>query len=200
MESEGRKANGGQLMTVPLNDKDGSQLLTNSSAEYEYSSINGEIFIGANLAGTAVTTQAGLSATTPALTLYNPVNSGKKLVLITTTIGVNAAPAAASTLMLAYNSTSSAAPASTTDATMVSSLIGSTAAPAGRCYRVATLAAAPVAFRYIGSVLAASSTGVIKLIDNINGEIVIPPGGCVSVQATTAISIFASFTWKEIDA
>jgi len=156
------------------------------------------VFVGANLGGTPVATQAGLSATTPALTLYNPVNSGVNLVLLTVTVGVTADPAAESVLMLAYNSSTAAAPTATTDATMVSSLIGTTTAPKGRCYRVATLAAAPVAFRFLGSVLAAASTSTFTIIDRINGEVVIPPGGCISIQATSAISVLTSYTWKEV--
>ena len=54
-----------------------------------------KVFIGANLGGTPVTTQAGLSATTPALTLYNPVGSGVNLVPLSVTIDIKTAPAAA---------------------------------------------------------------------------------------------------------
>lgn len=199
MDLEGRKINAGTNAVIALADKDNSPLVTPAASKHEFSSIQGEIFIGANPGGTPVTTQAGLSVTTPALTLYNPTASGVNLVLLTVTVGINAAPAAASTLMLAYNSITASAPSSTTDATMISSKVGSTAAPNGRCYRVATLAASPTAFRYIGSVLAASSTGVVRIVDNVDGEIVIPPGGCISIQATTAISILTSFTWKEVE-
>lgn len=198
MELEGRTVIGGNDVIIPLNDNDNSQLVTKTTADYEYASINEQVFIGANLGGTPVATQAGLSATTPALTLYNPVNSGVNLVLLTVTVGITADPAAESVLMLAYNSSTATAPSSTTDATMVSSVIGSTPAPKGRCYRVATLAAAPVAFRFLGSVLAASSTAFTQIIDKVNGEVVIPPGGCVSIQATSAISVLVSYSWKEV--
>lgn len=188
---------GGNSQTLKVNYA-GNLLTSAVTSKNEASSLDGTIFIGANLGGTPVTTQAGLSATTPALTLYNPVNSGVNLVLLTVTVGVNAAPAAASTLMLAYNSSTAAAPTATTDATMVSAKVGSTTAPTGRCYRIATLAAAPTAFRFLGSVVAAASTAAVKIVDNIDGEVVIPPGGCVSIQATTAISVLTSFTWKEV--
>lgn len=197
MEAEGLQYESGNSATIKLSDMDNSVLSTSASTKHEFYAIKDVVFHGANLGGTAVTTQAGLSATTPALTLYNPGNSGVNLILLKTTIGIHAAPAAASDLMLAYNSYTAAAPSSTTDATMVSAMIGNTTSPKGRCYRVATLAAAPVAFRFLGSVVAASSTDFARVVDDSDGDIVIPPGGCISIQATTAISILASFTWKE---
>jgi len=36
------------------------------------------------------------------------------------------------------------------------------------------------------------------IIDRINGEVVIPPGGCISIQATSATSVLTSYTWKEV--
>jgi hypothetical protein len=198
MESEGRKIVAGTDATIPLRDSDNSQIVTSASSKHEFATLNSEVFHGANAAGTAVTTQAGLSVTTPALTLYNPVNSGVNLVLLRVNVSVHAAPAAASDLMLVYNSTTATAPATTTDATMVSGMIGSTTAPAGRCYRIATLGAVPTAFRYLGSVIAATSTNQFIIDHDVNGDVVIPPGGCISIQATTAISILASFTWKEL--
>ena len=198
MEFEGLKYSNRNPAPVSLRDSDNSVLTTDASAKHEFYTLLGKVFHGANAAGTPVATQAGLSATTPALTLYNPANSGVNLVLLKVNIGITADPAAESTLMLAYNLTTAAAPTSTTDATMVSGMIGSATAPAGRCYRVATLATAPVAFRYLGSVLAASSTSFSYISENIDGEVVVPPGGCISVQATSAVSVLCSFTWKEV--
>lgn len=198
MEAEGLKYESGSPAAMALRDLDNSILVTNTTPKYEFSALNGEIFHGANVAGTAVTTQAGLSATTPALTLYNPVTSSVNLVLLKVRVSVHAAPAAASDLMLAYGSVTETAPSSTTDATMVSAKVGTTAAPVGRCYRIATLATAPTACRYLGSVIAASSTAFVQVVDDVDGAIVLTPGACVSIQATTAISILASFTWKEV--
>lgn len=63
----------------------------------DYSANAGSTFYCANPAGTAVTTQAGLSATNPALTLVNPSGSNKRVVLLETQIVPTALPL---TLML----------------------------------------------------------------------------------------------------
>ena len=55
----------------------------------------GGVFIGGNLFGTPVTTQAGLSATTPALTLHNPITGGVRVYLLMVGYAFAAAPAAA---------------------------------------------------------------------------------------------------------
>lgn len=157
----------------------------------------GKVFIGANVAATPVTTQAGLSATTPALTLYNPVGSGYNLVLQTVCIDVTTSPAAASGFMLAFNAANAAAPSSVTAGTLQNALLGSSATGVGLCYRIATLAAAPIAIRYLGGTTGAAAIGGVQLIDRVEGEIIIAPGVALSVQATSAAAILANFVWEE---
>lgn len=189
--------NGKTLVGVAA-DADGNVLVKQSTAKFEHSVLEEQVFIGANLGGTPVTTQAGLSATTPALTLYNPVGSGVNLVLLTVTCDITTAPAAASGLMLAYNLLNATPPATTTDATMINAIVGSTTAPKGRCYRIATLAAAPLAFWFLGGTTGAAAISGCKLTENIDGQIVIPEGVAISIQATSAAAILASFVWKEV--
>lgn len=178
--------------------QDGSVFRTNKHPANMQSVLDNLVFTGSNALGTAVTTQAGLSATTPALTLYNPTASTVNLVLMSINIAFTAAPAAATTLALAWNVNTAAAPSSTTAATVTSNLVGTTSAPIGQCYRVATLAAAPVAFVYLGGILAASSTGLVKVERYFDGEFIITPGTAISVQTTTAAAVLCSLTWKEI--
>jgi hypothetical protein len=167
-------------------------------AKYQEAVVRGNVFIGADLGGTPVTTQAGLSATTPALTLYNPVGSGKNLVLLSTTVDITSAPAAACGIMLAYNLASAAAPTMTTLATVTNALLGNTSLGVASCARVSTLAAAPLAIRNIGGTTGAAAIGGVQLIDHIDGEIVVGPGVAVSIQATSAAAIIASMTWEEV--
>lgn len=176
--------------------KDGSLVVT-GDYNYQESVLNGNVYIGANLGGTPVTTQAGLSATTPALTLYNPIGSGVNLHLIGTTIDITTSPAAAAGLMLAYNLAAAAAPTLTTLANVTNAMIGTLKLPIGQCARVATLAAAPLAFRFLGGTTGASGIGATQLIDKINGEVIITPGVAISIQSTSAAAILASITWEE---
>jgi hypothetical protein len=195
--------------------KDGSLVTIDGHARYQEAVKRGNVWIGANLAGTAVTTQAGLSATTPALTLYNPFNSPVDLVLWYFEAAFQAAPAAASAVMLAYNNTSLAGVptgptavtltavtnarlgvGSTGSATVVSTQGGT--GPWGQCYRVATLSAAPLAFRTPFGTSGAAAIGGMVFHDQIDGAIVIPPGVAVSVQTSSAASVVCAFGWEEV--
>lgn len=160
--------------------------------------LQGDVFLGADLAGTAVTTQAGLSATTPALTLYNPVGSGVIGVLKRVTIGITASPAAAVVFSLAYNLANAAAPTLTTLAQVSNAKLDSKKLPTLQCARVATLAAAPLAIRYLeGGSMGASAISAGPVTTEIDGGILIPPGVAVSIQSTAAAAILASFEWSE---
>lgn len=176
-----------------------SQAVIQAHGRYLDAALRGNLYFGANALGTPVTTQAGLSATTPALTLYNPQGSGVLLALYGVTIDVTTSPAAACGFALAANDPTAAAPSSVTNATIYNALSpGGPAVGAGRCYRIATLAAAPVAFRMLGGVTGASAISGVLLDVDLGGSVVIPEGGCVSIQSTTAAAIIAQFLWEEI--
>ncbi len=171
-------------------------VVTASPAEID--ALDGNTYIGANLGGTPVTTQAGLSATTPALTLYNPVGSGVNLVLTHVRVMFTASPAAACGIMLAYNEPNATAPATTTLATVTNAKLHGTASPLGQCYRISTLAAAPLMFLALGGTTGASGIGGFQLQQHLEGEVIITPGVAVSIQSTSAGAVLCSFTWKEV--
>lgn len=178
--------------------QDGSVFRTTKHPELMQSVLDGACFTGANPLGTPVTTQAGLSATTPALTLYNPIGSGVNLVLIACNVTVTSSPAAAVGFSLAQNVLNATAPATTTSATVTNNMLGSATSSVGQCYRVATLAAAPTAFCYLGGTTGASAIGGVTLTRTFNGEYVVMPGVAISIQSTSAAAILASISWKEV--
>ena len=177
---------------------DGSLFRADRHPRNMQSVFDGTVYTASNPMGTPVTTQAGLSATTPALTLYNPVGSGVNAVLIAANVSITSSPAAAAAFALAQNAVNATPPASTTAATVTNNLLGSTSTPACGAYRVATLAAAPVAVCYLGGVTGASAIGGVALTRNFDGEYIVPPGVAVSIQASSAAAILASISWKEI--
>lgn len=179
-------------------DKTGAIASVDAHGRFQEAVLQGGVYIGANLGGTPVTTQAGLSATTPALTLYNPVGSGVNLVLLTATVNFTAAPAAAAAVWLACNLVTAAAPTSVTLATIYNANLGSLATGKGQCYRIATLAAAPLMIRNICGTSGAAAIGNSPAVDNIDGAIIIPPGVAVSIQASSAAAVVCSFTWEEV--
>jgi hypothetical protein len=72
--------------------------------------------------------------------------------------------------------------------------------PAGRCDASATLPSTPLWLRPIGGVAAASSVTPARLVDDVDGSIIIVPGGCLSTSyLTTAWLGIMSVTWVEVD-
>ena len=175
----------------------GDLIVTQGHGRYYEAVKQGRVYIGCNVMGTPVTTQAGLSATTPALTLYNPIGSSVDLVLLSIDVCVTAAPAAASFIALANNVVNATAPATTTNATMVNAKLGAALGNVGQAYAIATLAAAPIVCRYIGFVEATGGTDMYRFHDDVDGAIIVPAGVAVSIQAKTAIALVCAFCWEE---
>ena len=65
-------------------------------------------------------------------------------------------------------------------------------------YTAATLAAAPVPVRIVGSVVAASAITPPQLRDEIAGALILTPGNGITLQASAACAGFPSLTWEEI--
>ncbi len=201
-------------------DSTAALVTQDAHARFQEAVLNGKVFIGSNPAGTPVTTQAGLSVTTPALTLFNPFASTVNLVLWTVTCNITTPAAAA--LELAYTFPLLAgvptAPLTLTNANITNAILGlgtpgqATAITTklgnqGECYRICTLNATPIAFRYLGrnnylaggsaqggTSVSADSFGWQPGVFPIDGEVVIPPGVSVSIQTSAAVALVASFT------
>lgn len=204
----------GKSTSGPLRGDLSSALVTQDAhARFQEALLAGNVYIGANLAGTAVTTQAGLSATTPALTLYNPLGSTINMVVWSFGGAIQASPAAAATVMLAMNLPYLAGvptgPTTVTNALVTNALLGlgvtgtttvSTLAAGnqGQCYRVCTLSAAPLAVRYCFGTTGASGIGGMSFRDAIDGAIILQPGMALSVQTSSAASLVCDFVWEEV--
>lgn len=162
----------------------------------------GAMFIASNQTG--VTTQAGLSATTPALTLFNPKSSGVNAVLIYAGCVTSVANAAASVIWLAANTNIAAADVTGTAATVRSTLLGNGKNASCSALTAATLPAAPVAIAQLGVGL----TGAITTIPSMgaigryfDGAIVLAPGSAISFQTSTASgasAFFGEIIWEEV--
>lgn len=181
---------------------DGTMRVGDAHGKYVEAVYRGNVWIGSNLGGTPVTTQAGLSATTPALTLFNPADSKVNLFLLNVGIGIAAAPAAACALFLAYNVPNLAgvptAPVTTTTANVINAKLGSAGAPVGQCYRVSTLSAAPLLLAPLGGTTGAAAIGGVPLWFDLGGIVCISPGYAVSVQTSSAASLTGAFVWEEL--
>jgi hypothetical protein len=184
----------------------------------DYSQGAASEFYCADVAGSPVTTAAGLSQTGPALVLVNPSASGKNLVILDVGIDITAAPAAAAQFMLAYST--GGVNISTSVVTSSGGIVGfstnTLVTPArlltvvdssqtqvglslGQCLggQGTALPSKPTAFRYIGGTTGAAAISGVTLTDQTQGKVVVPPGGVVSIQSTSAASILAHLLWRE---
>lgn len=169
--------------------------IAQGESKYAEAVDRGNVYLVANQ--TTVTTQAGLSATTPALTIANRVGSGKIVkVWEARAVGLVAAAAGAA-IWACLGGYSATAVTETTAATVRNAKTGDASAPTGvACLAVATLPAAPVAIVQLG----AQYTGAITTTPVghpfgywFDGALWIREGYNFSIQTSTATTLFCSY-------
>lgn len=186
--ARGHKANGGLLVQA-------------AGALFDEAVERGNVYVTANQ--TTVTTQAGLSATTPALTIANRVNSGKEVRLWYASACGLVAAAAGAEVWACLGGYSATAVTETTNATVRNMKTGDASMPPGvACLAVATLPAAPVAIGQLGAQL----TGAITTVPTVapferwyHGALRIRPGFNFSIQTSTATTLFCEYIFEVVD-
>lgn len=180
------------------------ELITGSALGRYYELVSRGLVYGvANQAG--ITSQAGLSATTPALTLFNPKGSGVNAVLLYAGATFTVAFATAGAIWVAVGTNIAAADVTGTATTAHRNLLlGNGSQPKIQVLLAATLPAAPVAICTLGVGL----TGAITTIPQIqtlgkwfDGGLVLAPGANLSIQtgvASGASGTFCEYVWAEL--
>lgn len=147
-------------------------------------------------------TLSTVSATCTGLALSNPVGSGYNLVVKSISFAPSTAPAGASVVGLAVSQTvHPTAVVHTTPMVIHRTLLSGSNANAGvgRCDAAATLPEAPVWFKPLASVVAASSISPTNYTYHANGDIIVTPGTFISLSyLTTAAVGIASIVWAEV--
>lgn len=166
----------------------------------------GNVYAVSNQAG--VTSQAGLSATTPVLTLANPAGSGKTGRLWFAGATIEVAAATAGSIVLAAGTNTVAAVVTGTLTTAHRNLkMGSLNAQGNKLtpFLAATLPAAPVAISILGVMLTGAIT-TIPALGNFGrwffGAVLIQPGTNLSIQtlvASGASGLLCEYIWEEVD-
>lgn len=149
-----------------------------------------------------VATQAGVSLSSPTISLYNPTNSGKYLTVLEISPVFIVSPAAAASFELAFNVAPSSGPraGATGSALSLPAMIGvstTTLTAKGQCVLQGILPATPTVFRLLSHTTGASAIGGVNAADQTQGKIVIPPGGTLSLHTTSAAQAQASILWRE---
>lgn len=166
----------------------------------------GRCFIVANQTG--VTSQAGLSGTTPVLTLWNPADSGVNARIWCVSAHFEVAFAAAASVWVAVGTNRVAAVVTGTLTTAHRNLkMGGTNAQGNKCVPMlaATLPAAPVAVALLGVGLTGAITTAPALLPMtrwFDGGFILQPGCNLSVQTSTASgtsSTLCEYVWEECE-
>jgi len=184
-------------------DKTGATVVTQGHARLQEAVLQGTTYAVANQVG--VTSQAGISATTPVLTLYNPLGSGKNLVIWYAGAVFTVAFATAGAIFVCVGTdVQTAAVTGTLTTTHRNLKLGTTASPTARTLLAATLPVAPVAVAILGVGL----TGAINTVPAappvgrwFDGSLVVIPGANISIQtgvASGASGMFCEYIWEEI--
>ncbi len=189
-------------VNVARGSYDNSVVTQDGHARYQEAVLRGNCFISTNQTG--VTTQAGLSGTTPGLTLANPKGNNKNLVLWFAAGTHNVANATASVTWLAANINNAAAAVTGTVATFSNCLVGNTNSPSAQILTAATLPAAPIAIAtlgFCGTVAVTTPQMILPLGRFFDGLVCVAPGGALSIQTSAASGtngLFSEFVWEEV--
>lgn len=179
-------------------NKDGAALVASYGSPFEEAVGRGQVWATANQ--TTVTTQAGLSATTPALTIANRNGSGRLVKIWYVSCTSLVAAGAGAAIFAALGRRNSTAVTETTAATVANMLTSDASAPPGvALLSVATLPAAPVAIGILG----AQTTAAITTAPTgsfyerwYNGALFIDEGCNFSLQTSTASTLFCEYIFE----
>ena len=162
----------------------------------------GRIFNGSNISAKIITVVG--TAMTGGI-LYNPVGSGRRLVLLNAGFAWTTVSPSAQAIGLALGSVSIIIPSSTAvTTTSVQATDGSGTAGVAKYYDVATLPVAPVACRWFaGANWFTGGAGPFPYMisDNIDGALSLVPGATLSfcMIGGTGPTGLSSLTWVEAD-
>lgn len=194
-------ASSGESRAVTMTPYLGMHVAQNQAA-FQDAVLRGNVFAVCNQSG--VTSQAGLSATTPVLTLANPLSSGVNCVLWYAGATFSVAFAAAAAVFGAVGTNTAADAVTGTLTTAHRNLLLGGGSPKVTPFLAATLPAAPVAISLLGMGL----TGAITTVPQLqtlerwyNGAVVLQPGTNFSIQTSTASgasAMFCEYIWQEV--
>ena len=194
------------IPVIPRLGNQNETIVSELHAPYYEQAYRGNVFTLSVVTAAALTAYSGGAAGTPMLAVYNPVGSGKNLVVLQTNVGNVVASTLAGTVAfgLYYGTT-----AVITQATIVAPTSALTQQAAGSVmtgFRNVALTASTAAANVLplGSYYWATAAGAIQTPNAAaepKGTILIPPGSYVALggsAALTSATWIGSLTWEEI--
>lgn len=184
----------------------GDSIVSELHGRYYETNYRGNVFLLSVSAAASITAYTGGAAGTPMLALFNPVGSGKNLVITKVSIGNVVAASAAGTVAfgLYFGTTATITQATTTAPWSMSTQQQSGSVATG--FRNVALTAGSAASNVIalGSYYWATAAGVADLFNNgldFEGSVIIPPGAYVALggsAALTSATWIGSLMWEEV--
>jgi hypothetical protein len=175
----------------------GDQIMSELHGRYYEGAYRQNRFIVANQAAQAVS--IALATTYTGLVLSNPLGSAVNLVLEKVGLTLSAAPAAIAPLGLLLGYNGSADIAHTTPSTTLRNSFMGGAAPVGKVDTAATLSGTlTVGPMLMSGFTAAALPSASPALIDMEGSIILPPGGYVGIYALTAVTGLFSLQWEEV--
>lgn len=180
-----------------LLDAQGAQDTTARHGKYFTAALAGAAGMAANQA--AITSSVALATTNVGFTLSNPAGSGKNLVIQKVGFALPVAAAAGQSIGLFGGFSAGGITGHTTPITIQSGVVGaSVAALVAKADAACTLVGTPAWLKWLASNLT-TTDGVSEY--DIDGEIIIPPGGYVGIGtliASGASGFLGAMSWEEL--
>lgn len=196
MQVEGRNESTSSDAVLKL-DKNNNLYTVDSSAKYQNAVLSGNTYFASNQ--TARTWSVALATTHTGLVVSNPTTSGKNLVILKVGFSLSVAPVAIATIGLFTGYSTAGIVTHTTPLTPANCLIGN---PVGKALadEAATLVGTPIWTTPImgGFTAGALPAGPSSLTD-VNGSIIVAPGGYIGIGALTAVLGFGTIIWQEVN-
>jgi hypothetical protein len=134
------------------------------------------------------------------LVVSNPINSGKNLIVLKASFALSVAPVAIASIGLFTGYSDTGITVHTTALTPTNCLVGG-ALGVAKADDAATLVGTPVwALQMMGGFTAGALPSTSPSVIDVDGAIIVKPGGYVGVGALTAVIGFATIIYKEVSA
>lgn len=191
----GQVISGDLQYTTLRGDKRGQLVTVGGGGQYQEAAYRGSVFTAA----AAVTTSVTTTTTFTGLAVCNPNKSAVNLAIISAGAGLTSAAAAVNTLGLMGGWSATDQP-QTTPGVITRLLIDQNFKNPGTatCVLGCTLNVTPLLLMDWASWSTTTTTGSSTTFANINGQIVVAPGGFVALYTTSAAVLVGHITFAEI--
>jgi hypothetical protein len=176
-------------------DRSAALVVSEAHGRYYETTLRGAGFSAANQAAQAIS--VALATAYTGLLLYNPIGSGVNLVPNKIKFALSVAPAAIATLgLISGYAATGGVTAQTTPVAPTGNIIGASAGK-GIALSSATIVTPVWKTAFVDGFTAAALPAPSPVID-LEGSILIPPGGFVAIGALTAVTGLGWISWEEI--